>query len=695
MKKAILIFLFLTFTIYVHATFTLSGSTITQTNTDTDLSGIIGIAGVTTVQVGVGTDREYIVYDIGNLQLVINGNLTIDASKEMLLIGISSPSNVISVNGTLNVQDQEIINGFTSYQQRTAIRTSYNIVNCCGNFSIDVTNSGTLNMQGGGIESSSSIQFQTNSTINIQDGRIELLSTPNPEYQIRQFSNNLTAINFNLVKYAMTMVGTPIKFEGYKPTHAENGISFSSSSASTQYDFRDYSGGGRGNRLDLGLWASKKGKVINSSDGTNVIIERHKSGDISSQGTWQITKEIEPRIVDEDGVPLQNTKMFIRDNDNGNRVDGNGYTFSNDFTYFNTSNASGLIPITEVLTGAVNHFNGSIATVFDRRSKNDNTDDEFDIHFYHYNKVITRSIQKLKGVGVLNFDWTMFDDTNITESDPTIVAAYTTLDNLGQLYDYAKYWKQLNQTNLEIPSINELLIDTENSLLNLGDYNLIVDAAAAAVFAIDTNTKTITIKSTTLLTSTKFIGIKTTASITLNNGATLEHGYIDNTGTNKLVHLKWNIGTTNDVKIVNQDDLSVISYTSPVNSVFKGHILVPNPVPTNGIEVQVNFLSYGPNLFKELIPEEDINFVRLDIDLIDVGTEINQMKMLQISERLLVKIEAINNAMNNSVTPTLTINQTVTNTFDDGTLQNQEAILVILKRLLSKVSAAREALKKD
>ena len=169
----------------------------------------------------------------------------------------------------------------------------------------------------------------------------------------------------------------------------------------------------------------------------------------------------------------------------------------------------------------------------------------------------------------------------------------------------------------------------------------------------------------------------------------------DNTGTNKFVHLKWNLGTTNDVKIVNQDDLSVISYTSPVNSVFKGHILVPNPVPTNGIEVQVNFLSYGPNLFKELIPEEDINFVRLDIDLIDVGTEINQMKMLQISERLLVKIEAINNAMNNSVTPTLTINQTVTNTFDDGTLQNQEAILVILKRLLSKVSAAREALKKD
>ncbi|ARV13949.1 hypothetical protein [Polaribacter sp. SA4-12] len=695
MKKRILTFLFFTFTIYVQATFTLTSATIiTQTNTDTDLSGLASISGVTLVQVGLGTDSEYTIYDIGDRQLIINGNLTIDASKEMLLVGSAAPRSIISVIGTLNIKDFETINGFTSYLQRIAIRTTYDRNDYGQNFSLDVSDSGTFNMQGGGIECSSSIKFYPNSTVNIQDGRIELLATPDPQYQIRQFSNNLTANNFKMVKYAMTMVGTPLQFDGYMPTIADEGISFSSSSSSIQYNFRDYSGGGRGNRLDLGLWSNRKGKIINSSDGTNLIVEEHLIGNNSSTGTWQIIKEIAPKIIDEKSVPIQNAKMFIRDTNNNKRVDGNGYTFTSDRTYFKTSNASGLIPTTEILTGAVNHLSTGFV-VFDRRSKNDNTDDEFDIYFYHYNKILTKSIQKLKGISELTYDWTMFEDTNITETDATVVAAYSTIDNLGQLYDYAKYWKQLNQTNLEIPSINELLIINESSLLNIGDYNLVIDATASAVFSVDTNSKTITIKSNTILTTSKFKGIKTTANITLYNGATLEHGYIDSNGINKFVHLKWNQSTTNDVSIINNDNLTVIYFLSPVTTVFKSHFLVPSTVPTNGIEVQVDILSNGPNLYKELIPEEDINFVRLDIDLIDVGTELNQLEMLKISERLLAKVEAIKSAMNNTTTPTLIINETITTAFNDGTLQNQETILMILKRLLSKVTATREAVKPE
>lgn len=693
MKKNILTFLFFTFTIYVQATFTLtSASIITQTNTDSDLSGLASISGVTLVQVGLGTDSEYTIYDIGDRQLIINGNLTIDASKEMLLVGSSAPRSVISVIGTLNIKDLETINGFTSYLQRTAIRTTYDNNDCCGNFSLDITDSGTFNMQGGGIECSSSIKFYTNSTVNIQDGRIELLSTPDPQYQIRQFSNNLTTNNFKMVKYAMTMIGTPIQFDGYTPTIADEGINFSVNSPNTEYSFRDYSGGGRGNRLDLGLWRDKKGKIINSSNGTNVIVQEHLIGNSASTGTWQIIKEIAPKIIDENSVPIQNAKMFIRDTNNSKRVDGNGYNFTDDRTYFETSSASGLIPTTEILTGVVNHLSTG-TVVFDRRSKNDNTDDEFDIYFYHYNKVLTKSIQKLKGISELTYDWTMFDDTNITETDVTEVAAYSTIGDLGQLYDYAKYWKQLNQTNLEIPTINELLIVNESSLLNIGDYNLIVDATANSVFSVDTNTKTITIKSNTLLTSSKFKGIKTTANITLNNGATLEHGYIDGNGVNKFVHLRWNQSTTNDVSVINKDNLSAIYFLSPVTTVFKCHFLVPSTLPTNGIEVQVDILSNGPNLYKETIPQEDINFVRLDIDLIDIGTELNQLEMLKMTERLLAKTEAIKSAMNNSTTPTLIINESITTTFHDGTLQNQETILIILKRLLSKVTATREAVK--
>ena len=224
---------------------------------------------------------------------------------------------------------------------------------------------------------------------------------------------------------------------------------------------------------------------------------------------------------------------------------------------------------------------------------------------------------------------------------------------------------------------------------------MVVDATSASVFSVDTATKTITIKSTTLLTSSKFIGITTTGTITTTNGATLEHGFIDSTGINKFVNLKWNQVTQNDLSIINKDDLSVIYGVATPTETFKGHFIVPSPIPTSGIEVKIDILGAGPNLFTEIIPEEDLNFVRLDIDLIEIGTLANQLTMLKILERLIVKIQSIYSSMIN-ITPTnITINQTVSTSIDDGILVNQEAIINMLERLLSKITAAREAIKND
>ena len=695
MKKILSFLGFLCFSLSINASFTLSGSTITQTGTDTDLSGISGILGVTTIQQGVGTDAEFIIYDIGNYNLIIDGTLSIDASKEQLLIGSSAPTNIITVNGTLNINDFETINSFTSYRQRTAIRSTYNSNNCCSNFSLLVEDGATLNMEGGAIEASSSIRFDESSTINIESARIELLSSPDSEYQIRQWSLNLTANNFYMVKYAMTIIGRPLQFDDYTPTQADEAINFSVNSDSSIHEFRNYAGGGRGNRLDLGLWQNKKGKMINSATGTDLIIDEHIPSDTRSVGTWEITKEISPTILDVNGNPIENAKMFIRDTDNGNRINGNSYNFSNDRTYFASSNSSGIITTTEILTGAVNHLASTGSVIMDRRSKNNDTNDEFDILFYHYNKVLSKGTQKLKGIDELTFEWTLFDDTNITEEDPTVVASYTSIDDLGQLYDYAKYWKQIDETNIEIPSNSKLLIENNSSLLDLDDYNLVVDGTATAVFSVDPAAKTITIKSSMLITTSKFIGITTTGTISTANGATLEHGYIDADGTHKFVNLKWNQATTNDVSIINKDDLSAILGPTTTTETYKNHFLVPSTVPTNGIEVQIDIISNGPNLFQEVIPTDDINFVRLDIDLVDIGTELNQLKMLNLSERLLMKVESIKNAMVNASNPTLVINETITSASGDGTLENQEAILTLLKRILSKVSAAREALKTD
>lgn len=61
----------------------------------------------------------------------------------------------------------------------------------------------------------------------------------------------------------------------------------------------------------------------------------------------------------------------------------------------------------------------------------------------------------------------IFLDKNITETNPATVAAYSTIDNLDQLYDYAKYWKTLNATNLKIPNTSDVLIFGDDNKLVL------------------------------------------------------------------------------------------------------------------------------------------------------------------------------------------------------------------------------------
>ena len=69
--------------------------------------------------------------------------------------------------------------------------------------------------------------------------------------------------------------------------------------------------------------------------------------------------------------------------------------------------------------------------------------------------------------------------------------------------------------------------------------------------------------------------------------------------------------------------------------------------------------------------------------------------MLYLYKKLLVKTEAIKNSLSITNNTNVSLTETITNTNSaaSATLENQEALKRLLKRLLSKITANRESLK--
>jgi hypothetical protein len=281
-------------------------------------------------------------------------------------------------------------------------------------------------------------------------------------------------------------------------------------------------------------------------------------------------------------------------------------------------------------------------------------------------------------------------DTNISQTTKATVDAYTEIDDLDKLYDRAKSWK-VDSGNVEHPSINALLISASGATLDLDDHDLVIDASAASAFAVDKTNKKITIKAATLAMGNTFTAIKTTGTISTANGATIEFGYEDSTGKNKFVHLDWGDNVAQNVTVTNLDNSNALINNVSATKTYKGHFVMPSPAPTNGIRVEVKTPA-GYTVFQDTFPEDDLNFIRLDVTL--TASEERQIEMLFLARKILQKSEGINEALTGT-TPSITDNSTTTNTTSNATNENQVAILQLLQTVLNKVSANREAMQNE
>jgi len=121
-------------------------------------------------------------------------------------------------------------------------------------------------------------------------------------------------------------------------------------------------------------------------------------------------------------------------------------------------------------------------------------------------------------------------DSYVTQTNKATVDAYATIDNLDQLYDRCKSWTVDNLAAAN-PSFGTQVATGNGTEINLGAFNLTIDATAASAFAVVGST--VTIKAASLANGTKFSSISTTGTITLANGAAIAVSkYTDSTGVN-------------------------------------------------------------------------------------------------------------------------------------------------------------------
>jgi hypothetical protein len=712
MKKYIIL---LTITIFLNTTqvfagFTHNGSTITQSGTDTSLAGLSGVSGVTTQIINGQT-----LYFVGNNNMNITGNLTINPLTEQLVFGSAAPFRTLNLStsgASLTIGANRIVNGDKLSTDNVAISfnnpsgLTYNTSYADMSFT-----NGTFTWHEGKILLGSMIIFGDGSfqgssddiVIDIKEGStfesrgfhggggIQLqMAVPNGNINGLKIKGSGEDVLVSLGLATGEVYANPYEFI------LEGVYGISNQSITGQFvDVRNYSS--TSTSRDLNLFAYRQIRATNLENGSATIVAEHNMHPPHGPGLVEGRKEVELTLreseVNGSGV-ISDVIYFIKDYDNGDRRDAYGQTYTTDREYTGTTNASGKTGVLDVLTFAV--AKTAEVTVGlddvgenkkDRRSKYDDTRDAFDIHLLSYNHNYRVTEQQLKGVGVLEPEIALDQDANISELTKTTVDAYTTLDNLDQLYDRAKSWK-VTVANLEYPTISTQPVTASGTALDLGNRNIIVDATAGSAFAINTSTNTITIKPTAaLLSGAKFNNIKTTGTVSTAGGASLEFGYEDSTGINKYVALS-NLLSSYTVLITdNRVNTTLLGAVTGITGDYKAHFIAP--ADASDIEVSVTRPSYSS--FTENYPENDLSFVReINLQLTSLIAE-SQIEMLNLALKILQKEEAVYRALD-LTNPALMITNTISGTSGSPSEANQLAILDVLNKVFVKVIANRRKL---
>ena len=510
--------------------FSVSSTTITQTGTDTDLSALNGIAGVIVVDNG-----SHKTYHLDGKKLRIDGVLTIDPQVECLLF----EQQDLDIYGTLNFGVTSLIGGATRYSRAIGL-----ISHDTGYARFLVQSGGTLNWNGGAMKLNGGCDFKNGSNVSITNGII--IATNSAGQRLRMNTANCSvdglSIDGNL---RFDVFKTFVSFNRYNPSFTDKGAIQKVGS----------SHGGTDDPLVLtdfdaqGIQAQNGDFLGSSYRATKIeFVNMGFTGDFnlshdSTNGALAVTtlyKDIKLKIVDTNISDIEGAKYWTTDKDNGSRFSGTASwlgsqnadeTFSSDRVYTGSTDLNGEATerlLTRACYGGASPlgvYNGN--TTIDYRGETTDNTDVFNFYVASYGHTLNSTSPSCIGTGVLEQQVVLFDDVFLTESDKTIVDAYTEIENSAKFYDRAKSYLTDNYAGE-----GATIVARSGNEIDLGSYDLVIDATASSAFAISGTT--ITIKATT------FTGdLTTTGTITLSNGASVLGQYTDANGTNII--LPWSV----------------------------------------------------------------------------------------------------------------------------------------------------------
>lgn len=502
--------------------FAYSAGVITQTGTDTNLSGLSGLTGVTTIG-----DTEKTIYVLTDIVLDIDGTLNLDPELEGIYIEDTTSSSVsrfnINSTGTLNV------NGLITsiYPAGKPSKGTWLTSNRRNN-NVIARFDGVLNWRGGVVCLYPQITVGSSATIlydnAILDGhhvnRYQLETsnvTFDGPFEILGFRTSLTLPSVTLNDYVAQTS------RGIDPAYTSGGFGVDAT-------VNNYTTGGNSNDSQIRYFSWVK--INDTTSGGQSLIDPFVPNAVNSNngGVCEVRSTVGFQCNNIAGNPVQGVKIQIQDYNNGSRQDvnskfsakwGSNFDFTSDRTYTWTTDVSGVgsnqLVLTRVdtlpTTDAINDY------YTDYRDKDGDGSDRFDVFYASYGYILGSATIVLRGVGGNTFSFSQVDDLNISESVKATVDAYTELETPEKFYDRAKAYLYDNYAGE-----TSTIVSRSGNTIDLGSYDLVIDATASPAFALAGNT--ITIHADT------FTGnLTTTGTITLSNGAIVIGSYTDTSGT--------------------------------------------------------------------------------------------------------------------------------------------------------------------
>ena len=285
-------------------------------------------------------------------------------------------------------------------------------------------------------------------------------------------------------------------FEGYDPRDVSIGVEASPNAANASWagsvvtlsgvpDYRDFAS------ALLSNWRCQQDvRIINSAAGsaTRMVPDRSPSTTSTTAPAHggRVFHRVNVQVLTTEGDGIEGARLYISDTDNGARVDtvtadtaNNPIDESGGRTYSAASDADGNFPVQEVMTAQ--WYRTNVVNDIDTPDENEIVDvrgktntagtDDFDIQLAGYGYRFTQLFDQVFN-GTTNYTRSVFlePDPLVTESDTSVVEAYTTLENARKWYDHVKY----EATGTDYAGAQSIYCTRDGDTLNVGSTSLVL-----------------------------------------------------------------------------------------------------------------------------------------------------------------------------------------------------------------------------